>query len=141
MRMHRRTLASAAVALLGIVVTAALTWSVSRLATQHIGLSSAPPSAIRGLVPPPPQATPPRRAEDSRPGRPPSSQSSAESGPATVVTSTTTTTTPTITPTPTPTPTASPSPPVAATASGSGRRSGDDGDSARGAARAGGRDD
>lgn len=38
-------------ALLGLVLTAALTWSVSRLTAQHIGLSSAPVSVIKGLAP------------------------------------------------------------------------------------------
>jgi hypothetical protein len=40
------------IALLGIATAAALTWSVSRLAGQHIGLSSAPLSVIQGLAPP-----------------------------------------------------------------------------------------
>jgi hypothetical protein len=43
----------AAGALLGIAVTAALTWSVSQLSSQRIGLSSQPLSVIRGLAPPP----------------------------------------------------------------------------------------
>lgn len=144
MRVHRRTLASTAVALLGIVVTAALTWSVSRLAAQHIGLSSAPPSAIRGLAPPRPEATAPHTTEDSRPGRPRSSRSSADGSPATVVTSAMPTpTVPTSTaPTPAPAGTASPSPPAGAPSSGSGQRGGEDGgDSARRAVAAGGRDD
>jgi hypothetical protein len=39
-------------ALLGIAVTAGLTWSVSRLAAEHIGLSSEPVSVIQALAPP-----------------------------------------------------------------------------------------
>jgi hypothetical protein len=41
----------AAAALLGIAVTAALTWSVSHLAGQRIGLSSEPLSVNHGLAP------------------------------------------------------------------------------------------
>ncbi len=48
----------ALMALLGIVLAAALTWSVMRLAGQHIGLSSAPVAAVRGLAP----SAPARRA-------------------------------------------------------------------------------
>ena len=40
-------------ALLGIVFAAALTWSVMRLAGEHIGLASAPISVVHGLVPGP----------------------------------------------------------------------------------------
>ena len=54
MTVTRRGCAWALAALLGIAVTAGLTWSVSRLTTQRIGLSSQPPSVIRGLAPAPP---------------------------------------------------------------------------------------
>jgi len=46
------------VALLGIAVTAALTWSISQLAGQRIGLSSEPLSMIHGLAPPHPEGRP-----------------------------------------------------------------------------------
>jgi uncharacterized membrane protein YgcG len=49
--MTRRGFALAVVALLGIALTAALTWSIGRLAGQHIGLASAPLSVIHGLAP------------------------------------------------------------------------------------------
>ena len=52
MTLTRRGLLWAVAALLGIAVTAALTWSVSRLAAEHIGLSSEPVSVIQGLAPP-----------------------------------------------------------------------------------------
>ena len=54
MTVTRRGCAWALAALLGIAVTAGLTWSVSRLTTQRIGLSSQPSSVIRGLAPAPP---------------------------------------------------------------------------------------
>lgn len=54
MVLTRRNLLWAVAALLGIAVTAALTWSVSRLAGQRIGLSSEPLSVIQGLAPPRP---------------------------------------------------------------------------------------
>jgi hypothetical protein len=52
-KITRRGVLWAAGALLGIAVTAALTWSVSQLSSQRIGLSSQPLSVIRGLAPPP----------------------------------------------------------------------------------------
>ena len=52
MTVTRRGLLWAVAALLGIAVTAGLTWSVSRLAAEHIGLSSEPVSVIQGLAPP-----------------------------------------------------------------------------------------
>jgi hypothetical protein len=55
MTLSRRGLLWAIAALLGLAVTVALTWSVSVLAGQHIGLSSAPPSVIQGLAPPAPK--------------------------------------------------------------------------------------
>jgi hypothetical protein len=53
MKITRRGVLWAAGALLGIAVTAALTWSVSQLSSQRIGLSSQPLSVIRSLAPPP----------------------------------------------------------------------------------------
>lgn len=41
----------ALLALLGIVLAAALTWTVMRLTGVHIGLASAPVSVVRGLAP------------------------------------------------------------------------------------------
>ena len=49
--MNRRAIALAVLALLGVALTAALTWSIGRITGQHIGLASAPPSVIRGLAP------------------------------------------------------------------------------------------
>jgi len=54
MTLTRRGFLWAFAAMLGIAVTAALTWSVSRLAGQRIGLSSEPASVIHGLAPPRP---------------------------------------------------------------------------------------
>jgi hypothetical protein len=51
MTLTRRGFAYAILAMLGIAVTAALTWSVSRLAGQRIGLQSVPVSVIHGLAP------------------------------------------------------------------------------------------
>jgi hypothetical protein len=51
--MTHRVFGLSVAALLGIVLTAALTWSISRLAAQHIGLASAPLSVMHGLAPPP----------------------------------------------------------------------------------------
>lgn len=45
----------ALLALLGIILAAALTWTVMRLTGVHIGLSSAPVSVVRGLAPATPQ--------------------------------------------------------------------------------------
>ena len=50
MTVTRQGLLWALAALLGIAVTAALTWSVSQLAGQRIGLSSQPLSVIHGLA-------------------------------------------------------------------------------------------
>jgi hypothetical protein len=69
--MTRRALLWAVAALLGLAVTAALTWSVSRLTRERIGLSSEPPSVVHGLAPS--HLLPPGRAPGtggSRPGQP-----------------------------------------------------------------------
>ena len=55
----RRALLWAVAAVLGIVITAALTWSVSRLTRERIGLSAESPSVVGGLAPP--RALPPGR--------------------------------------------------------------------------------
>jgi hypothetical protein len=47
----RRTAAWGLAALLGIALAAALTWSVSRLVSQRIGLQATPPSVAFGLAP------------------------------------------------------------------------------------------
>lgn len=57
--MTRRALAWAVAALLGLAVTAAMTWSVSRLTREHIGLSAEPRTLLNGLAPP--SALPPGR--------------------------------------------------------------------------------
>jgi hypothetical protein len=49
--MSRRGVALAVLALLGVALTVALTWSIGRITGQHIGLAAAPPSVIRGLAP------------------------------------------------------------------------------------------
>ena len=51
MSLTRRGFAWAVVALLGIALAAALTWSATKLAAQRIGLSSEPLSVINGLAP------------------------------------------------------------------------------------------
>jgi hypothetical protein len=51
--MTRRVLGLSVAALLGIVLTVGLTWSIGRLAGQHIGLASEPLSVVRRLAPPP----------------------------------------------------------------------------------------
>ncbi len=60
--MSRRAAIWALGALLGIVVTAAITWGASRLTSQHIGLSSEPLSAGRSLAPRPASEPAPTRA-------------------------------------------------------------------------------
>jgi hypothetical protein len=52
-------------ALLGIVLTAGVTWATNRLTSQHIGISSEPISAGARLAPPTAERTAKRR---SRPG-------------------------------------------------------------------------
>jgi hypothetical protein len=54
MSITRQGLGWAALAVLGIVIAVALTWSVSRLAGRRIGLSSVSPAVVGGLVPPSP---------------------------------------------------------------------------------------
>lgn len=49
--MSRRTAIWLLAALLGIVVTAAITWATSQLTSQRIGLASEPLSAGSGLAP------------------------------------------------------------------------------------------
>jgi hypothetical protein len=51
--MTHRAFGLSVAALLGIVLTAGLTWSISRLAAQHIGLASQPLYVVHGLAPPP----------------------------------------------------------------------------------------
>jgi hypothetical protein len=46
-----------AAALLGIITTAGIAWSASKLAGQHIGLAAIPISVERGLAPAAPPAT------------------------------------------------------------------------------------
>lgn len=62
--MSARVALRVVVALAGIVVTAALTWSVQRLTGERIGLSSTPPTVIRGLAPARPRASHSRPASD-----------------------------------------------------------------------------
>ena len=70
MALTRRRVLWAVAALLGIAVTAALTWSISQLTAQRIGLSSVPLSMIHGLAPPHPSGreTPTRPPLWSLPG-------------------------------------------------------------------------
>jgi hypothetical protein len=71
--MTRRSILSAAVAVLGLALSAALAWSASQLAGQRIGLASEPLSVAQGLAPhhragP---AQPPRRDDRGAVGRTP----------------------------------------------------------------------
>lgn len=61
----RRGLVWVTAALLGLAVTAALTWSVSRLTAQRIGLSSQPVSVVNGMAPPPADVSPQRPSEQA----------------------------------------------------------------------------
>ena len=65
--MTRRALLWAVAALLGLAVTAAMTWSVSRLTREHIGLSAEPRTMLNGLAPP--RALPPGRDTGAGAGR------------------------------------------------------------------------
>ena len=49
--MSSRTFLCVTAALLGIAATAAVAWSASQLAGQHVGLSAEPLSVARGLAP------------------------------------------------------------------------------------------
>src|SRR5664279_4979415 len=49
--MTRRSLLTAAVAVLGLALSAALAWSASQLAGQRIGLASEPLAVTQGLAP------------------------------------------------------------------------------------------
>lgn len=51
MPLSRRQLAWAAIALLGLAVPAVLTWSITQLTGQHIGLAAQPLSVVRSLAP------------------------------------------------------------------------------------------
>lgn len=64
--MNRRTIAWTAAALLGIVATAAVAWTASRLAAQRIGLSAEPPSVANGLAPGRPPVARPRASRRPR---------------------------------------------------------------------------
>lgn len=59
--MSRQTALWALAALLGLVLTAGITWATSQLTSQHIGLSSEPVSGRRRLAPAVTEATTPRR--------------------------------------------------------------------------------
>jgi hypothetical protein len=98
----RRAVLWALAALLGIALTAALSWSVSRLAHQRIGLSSQAPSVINGLVP----AHVPSAGGRSRAGHPKHQRPQARSAPSRLTPST-----PLVAP-PVASPPAPPSPPV-----------------------------
>jgi hypothetical protein len=79
MTLTKRGLLWAVAAMLGIAITAALTWSVSLLAGQRIGLSSEPLSLIHGLAPPRP--TQPQKTTTSRHLRSSSEAGSAQAAP------------------------------------------------------------
>jgi hypothetical protein len=66
---NRQTIAWLAAALLGIAATAAIAWTASQLAVQHIGLSSEPLSVASGLAPAQPAGPParPRHRGESAP--------------------------------------------------------------------------
>ncbi len=118
-----RLLAWFALALLGLVVAAAVSLAASRLSSQHIGLSSEPLGAGKGLTPVEHATTSTRRANTSR-------TSSSDRGRGKHRTTTTVRTTTVIVPRPT---APSPAPPPAKPAP----RHGDD----SGGSRHGGRDD
>jgi hypothetical protein len=95
MALTRRRVLWAVAALLGIAVTAALTWSISQLTGQRIGLSSEPLSMIHGLAPPHPsgrqtttrpalRSVPGPGATSSTPGRAVSSAPAAAASAASV---------------------------------------------------------
>ena len=54
--MTQRTILWMIAAAMGIFASAAVAWAASQLAGQRIGLSSAPPSVVRGLAPPSPSS-------------------------------------------------------------------------------------
>lgn len=56
--MSRKTFIWLLAALLGIAITAGITWATSTLTSQHIGLSSEPLSTGRGLAPPQAESAP-----------------------------------------------------------------------------------
>ena len=62
--MTRRSLLTAAVAVLGLALSAALAWSASQLAGQRIGLASEPLSVQQGLAPHHPTAAAPTPGHD-----------------------------------------------------------------------------
>jgi hypothetical protein len=62
--MTRRSLLTAAVAVLGLALSAALAWSASQLAGQRIGLASEPLSVQQGLAPHHPTAAAPTTGHD-----------------------------------------------------------------------------
>jgi uncharacterized membrane protein YgcG len=88
--MTRRATLWAAIALLGIAASAALAWSASQLASQRIGLSSAPLSVAAGLAPP---ASPRKQAvphhgqgrSQTRPSKTPGVAPASTVSPATTV--------------------------------------------------------
>jgi hypothetical protein len=62
--MTRRSILTAAVAVLGLALSAALAWSASQLAGQRIGLASEPLSVAQGLAPHHRAAAPPKTGHD-----------------------------------------------------------------------------
>lgn len=58
--MTRRRILWACLAVLGVLITAAITWGTSRLAGQRIGLASEPLSVVSSLAPPLPAPGPNR---------------------------------------------------------------------------------
>ena len=64
--MTRRSILTAAVAVLGLALSAALAWSASQLAGQRIGLASEPLSVAQGLAPHHRAAAPPKTGHDDR---------------------------------------------------------------------------
>jgi uncharacterized membrane protein YgcG len=122
----RGTVLWALAALLGLVLTAAVTWAASQLASQHIGLSSEPLSVANGLAPrttPTRAPTTPTRAPTTpmRTSTTPTRRSTSTSTPAPVLRQTE----------PAPATSSSPSPPAAPSGrvvgAGAGGRSGGQG--------------
>jgi hypothetical protein len=87
--MTRRSVATAAAAVLGIAVSVSLAWAASQLAGQRVGLSSEPLAVATGLaphVPSTPRRTSTRQGDDrtraARRPRPAGSGTSAAQSPA-----------------------------------------------------------
>jgi hypothetical protein len=145
---NRRTLLWVAAALLGIVATATVAWSASRLASTSVGLAGAPLSVTSGLAPVSTASTPVRspargHRATSRQAKPRRTKPLSPANPApTPTVSTPTVSTPTVSSAPTLLP-VTPSPPTTTTthATASHPQQRDDSNSGGSGGSNGGRDD